>query len=40
MKKYFVFMSFMIMAVSVALLSIPVKASAADLQVKWFGYSQ
>ncbi|HEC98092.1 MAG TPA: porin [Nitrospirae bacterium] len=40
MKKYFVFMSFMIMAVSIALLSIPVKASAADLQVKWFGYSQ
>jgi len=33
-------MSFMIMAVSIALLSIPVKASAADLQVKWFGYSQ
>jgi len=28
------------MAVSIALLSIPVKASAADLQVKWFGYSQ
>ncbi|MEC4684175.1 MAG: porin [Nitrospirota bacterium] len=40
MKKSFMFMSFMIMAVSIALLSIPVKASAADLQVKWFGYSQ
>jgi len=33
-------MGFMIMAVSVALLSMPLKAAAADLQVKWFGYSQ
>jgi len=33
-------MSVMIMAVSVALLAVPVKAAAADLQVKWFGYSQ
>ncbi|HEB76726.1 MAG TPA: porin [Nitrospirae bacterium] len=40
MKKYFVFMSVMIMAVSVALLAMPLKAAAADLQVKWFGFSQ
>ncbi|HDH02361.1 MAG TPA: porin [Nitrospirae bacterium] len=40
MKKSFVLMSFIVMAVSLALLTIPMKASAADLQVKWFGYSQ
>ncbi|VAX30787.1 hypothetical protein MNBD_NITROSPIRAE02-299 [hydrothermal vent metagenome] len=40
MKKSFVFMSFIVMAVSLALLTIPMKASAADLQAKWFGYSQ